>query len=430
MLSSKPVQAIWHGLNRKHYESKGYVYTRQRDAFICKIEDLMIAGRTTVEVECDSCNKIVEYDIKDYVKDREDYLTKIYECRECEIKRVWGNVELKCKELDYSLLSDVSIYKTHKTKIIFICNKHKEYGEKSVTVNDILCKGTGCKQCSNKKKSDNSYRVPFIEIEALFKEKGYILLATSCDNTKEQLDYICPKHDNEVQKICYDKLKIHGCKYCGFEIISIKQKLDFSKVKLLFKEKDLVLLDNEYNYINNMTLLKYICKKHWQSGVQNITYASLKVSDFGCNYCAIGYRSELLSKGGITPLQNYLRDKIDQWKKDSMKSCGYKCVISYGRFDTVHHLYGFNMILLESLSILDLPIYKIIADYSVEELSNIEKTFIELHYKYGFGVCLSKEIHNLFHHFYSKGDNTPEQFEEYKKRYDLGEFIDILKEVS
>jgi hypothetical protein len=131
-------------------------------------------------------------------------------------------------------------------------------------------------------------------------------------------------------------------------------------------------------------------------------------------------------KGGRTPLYDHLRKTIDPWKRDSMERCNYKCVITGGEFDIVHHLYPFNKILQETIDALNLIIHKNIGDYTEEELKIIENTCLELHYKYGFGVCLREDIHILFHRLYEKGNNTPEQFEEFKQRYWNGEFKEVI----
>lgn len=66
-------------------------------------------------------------------------------------------------------------------------------------------------------------------------------------------------------------------------------------------------------------------------------------------------------------------------------------------------------------------------DYSDEELKDILITFREKQSKYPLGVCLSKEIHMLFHHNYGYGYNTPEQWEDFVSNYKNGKYIDNLK---
>jgi hypothetical protein len=102
-----------------------------------------------------------------------------------------------------------------------------------------------------------------------------------------------------------------------------------------------------------------------------------------------------------------------------MKANNYKCILTGKRFDIIHHLYGFDKIIQETFNIVNLPIYDEINMYSVEQLDTFSKVCNELHYKYGLGVCLTKEMHDKFHLEYGYGNNTPEQFEEFKQRYYL-----------
>lgn len=120
-------------------------------------------------------------------------------------------------------------------------------------------------------------------------------------------------------------------------------------------------------------------------------------------------------KGGISQLSTYLRDKIRQWKNDSMINSNFKCVISGKRFDQIHHLIGFDSILRETLELTDLPLYSKVNEYTEEELNVLKETCIELHQRYPLGVCLTKENHSDFHNAYGYGNNTPEQFYEFYK---------------
>lgn len=61
MLITKEVEIAWNAGNKKWYESKGYAYTKMKDKFIVKVEDLNPTGNTYIEVLCDYCNKEVVF---------------------------------------------------------------------------------------------------------------------------------------------------------------------------------------------------------------------------------------------------------------------------------------------------------------------------------------------------------------------------------
>ena len=117
------------------------------------------------------------------------------------------------------------------------------------------------------------------------------------------------------------------------------------------------------------------------------------------------YRYENLSK--------YIRNNNSEWKLMSMKNCNFACVISSERFDEIHHLYGSNLILNETLFLLKLPPYKDINKYTEIELKNILDTYKKIQAKHPHGACLTKGWHKSFHDKYGYGNNTPEQFEEF-----------------
>jgi hypothetical protein len=192
-----------------------------------------------------------------------------------------------------------------------------------------------------------------------------------------------------------------------------------------FKEKGLILLPQKY--INCSTQMKYICPKH-PDEIQTKSLNTLIFRNLGCYYCGIESRSGESSsswKGGISPLNTYLRESITEWKKQSMENCDYKCVITGEKFDDIHHLYSFNKIVKEALNNCNLPIHKNVNDYTNEEMDLLKAELNKVQNKYPLGVCLSRDIHDLFHHLYGRVDNTPEQFEEFRKRYNNGEFNNI-----
>lgn len=70
---------------------------------------------------------------------------------------------------------------------------------------------------------------------------------------------------------------------------------------------------------------------------------------------------------------------------------------------------------------------KDLSDYTKDELSNITKLFLEEHDKYPLGVCVCRELHDLFHRQYSKMCNTPEQWYQFVDDYKNGVYNDLLK---
>ena len=70
----------------------------------------------------------------------------------------------------------------------------------------------------------------------------------------------------------------------------------------------------------------------------------------------------------------------------------------------------------ETLEELNIKLKDTVAEYTEEELELIKDRCIEKHYERGLGVVITKEIHKEFHSIYGYGNNTPEQFEEFKNK--------------
>jgi hypothetical protein len=133
-------------------------------------------------------------------------------------------------------------------------------------------------------------------------------------------------------------------------------------------------------------------------------------------------------KGGITNLYQELRSDSKEWQEKSMEFCNYRCVITNGWLDNVHHLIPFRDIVNETFQILDIDVRRKVLDYSREEWLSISEKLKELHNKYGYGVALCKPIHKLFHDNYGYTNNTSYQFLDFVYRLDIGEFDDWLIE--
>lgn len=214
--------------------------------------------------------------------------------------------------------------------------------------------------------------------------------------------------------------------------ISNGEKKDFDLIKKEFIENGYTLITTQKEYKNNQTDLLYICPFH-PDCIQKIAYGNfqrtvIRKRSRVCKFCAIRSGKDCsFWKGGVTKLHKYLRKHLDEWKMESLKLYNYKCAITSATKNLqIHHLYGFNKILEETLKKFNLDIDASIGDLPDSQLEIIKNSFIELHNRYGLGIPLSKDIHHLFHKIYDYGDNTPEQFEEFKLRYRMGEFNEII----
>lgn len=127
-------------------------------------------------------------------------------------------------------------------------------------------------------------------------------------------------------------------------------------------------------------------------------------------------------EGGITNLYQFLRENIVEWKSNSMEICKYRCVITGGNFDNIHHLVPFKDIVYEAMESLNLEVRQNVDDYSKDTRELLINKIQRLHIKYGYGVCLSKEIHKLFHDTYNYTNFTKDNFIEFIDRYFKGEF--------
>lgn len=221
----------------------------------------------------------------------------------------------------------------------------------------------------------------------------------------------CKIHHNIFYTKARYLLKGNGCKICSE--YSVAYTLETFKEKIKNMYEHIKIIDTEYNGTKNS--IKCHCDKH------NMEFSPLADSLLngihGCPECtkeATTKENHYCWKGGISETRKYLRGKMHDWKKQSMIACNYKCDITGKRFDDIHHLYGFDQILQEVLENTKIELKETISEYSDSELNDLETECIKLHEKYGLGVCLCRESHEEFHKIYGYGNNTPEQYYEFK----------------
>jgi hypothetical protein len=207
-----------------------------------------------------------------------------------------------------------------------------------------------------------------------------------------------------------------GCPKCNG---GVKYSNKDIQDKLNELHMNIKVLSSEIKIQNNRTKTFVKCK----CNIHNYSFESRMSNLFegknGCIHCQKEMRARENNpnwKGGITPIHNYLRNKIYQWKQDTFIKYDYKCAITGSQENLIiHHLNGFDKILQETMKELNLPLHMEISEYTDIELKSIENKCLELHYKYGLGVCLCEEEHKKFHSIFGYGNNTYMQYIKFKE---------------
>ena len=127
-------------------------------------------------------------------------------------------------------------------------------------------------------------------------------------------------------------------------------------------------------------------------------------------------------KGGILDTYVELRSDTKDWFNESMEFCGYKCVITNGEFDNVHHTTAFRDIVDQVFELTEIEVRPKVCDYEEDEFKELRSTLKDLHSVYGYGACINKDVHKLFHDNYGYTNFSPFDFLDFIYRIDIGEF--------
>lgn len=129
---------------------------------------------------------------------------------------------------------------------------------------------------------------------------------------------------------------------------------------------------------------------------------------------------------GYEGLSKFLRGHLQSWKIKSMENCNYQCILTGSKNFEIHHMYGFSNILNETIEEYGIEL-KEYSEYTIEELEDILKKFLEVHNRYPLGVCVRRDIHTLYHSVYSKCVNNEEQWNQFVKEFKDGVYNNRLK---
>ena len=228
-----------------------------------------------------------------------------------------------------------------------------------------------------------------------------------------------------IQKIYLDKIRARTIKgYCPDCAIQLKndkrREKESNKIIDKIENAGFTFVSFPNEYFGNQSVVEYTCSLgHLNSKV--ISSFSRKPSCTTCYYINRIGESVGTWKGGRSPLRNYLLRQVPEWKIASAQVYDFRCAITGGEFEELHHLVSFSNILDEATNGVGVPL-KPISEYSEEELNMFVENIRLLHWKYGFGIPLTKKVHRYFHKLYgTDGQTTPEDFYDYWDKLSSGE---------
>jgi len=97
VLVSKTVMMKWHTTNKDWYEDRKYIYTKYKDEFEVRVEDLPDGSNIKVDIKCDECGEIVKNIIwNNYIVRIKRNMGKYY-CRKCTQSLISGEKQTKTK---------------------------------------------------------------------------------------------------------------------------------------------------------------------------------------------------------------------------------------------------------------------------------------------------------------------------------------------
>jgi hypothetical protein len=270
-----------------------------------------------------------------------------------------------------------------------------------------------------------------VEARKRFREKGFELISTEWNGIEtikngkrviKKYDLRCLACGYESLTVVYDILRgLRSCPVCNGAKGSLETFTQWTK-----ENRPEYEISQNQTYEGNRSTVKILCLRH--NKIFDIFPGNFKRGANSCPECTYEQNAEntrnlrkqfdTIGKNnpkfnGLSPLRNYLRTQLEDWKRLSMKEHDYKCVVTGEPFDVIHHAYGFNEIVIDTIELTGLPIHETVEVYSQEELELIRSTFLKLHDFYGPGFPLSTDIHDEFHSMYRYGGNTNEQFVEF-----------------
>ena len=180
----------------------------------CSDECFRKSKNTQVDYNCEYCGKPIKVQKGKYEKSIKEnkHLYCSRKCADDAQKPKWEDIIQLFNDRGYILLS--TEYINAKTKLEYVCPKHKEYGSQYITYNNLK-QGFGCKHCGTEKVAD-SRRLSFEQVKEVFAKHDMILLDQEYKNSNTPMKYICKHHEEfGVQYMALSNAYKQHCPYCN-----------------------------------------------------------------------------------------------------------------------------------------------------------------------------------------------------------------------
>lgn len=318
---------------------------------------------------------------------------------------------------------DYSAMKNPATFLCLICNEKWQVKHAI----DIVSGNRHCPNCWKNRRSETN-RMPIETVVKIIEENGCQYIDGDYLGSKSSLliKFSCG-HSDWVTFDVFKNSVTFLCRKCQKRRIGDKFKDSEDEIRRFLDSINLTLLGFPDGYLNGRSIVTYRCNN--SGHVCSVQYNTIKRKK-KCSECAFKEQYENrkgknhpLWNGGTSSISPLIKGRMIEWKKESIKNSKYKCVLTGDKFQAVHHLYSFNMILEEVLENLNIKNKNYVYEYTEQEINEIIEESKKVHKKYLLGVCLRKDVHILFHQIYGSKNNTPEQFYEFVDRIESGEII-------
>lgn len=414
ILLTKTLDIKWNNRYKKYYIELGYNFTKQGEIGTIDIEHLPETSTYKVKCSCDKCGKIFNTQYRYYSK---SFKTngKIL-CEKCQSKNNLNglckkenikNVRNKFREKGLIPIFKDEEYINKRSYLSFICKNHPNIIQRKTYMN-LLENKICCSMCHNGKVTNSECVNSQIASQWVENKNENFKIINIDDYVNEYTNLLLKCNvcgdiiENNINTLRNKKLL---CKNCECIEKQSESKYMIDKIRNFVKSYNDNIFIPYQDYKNNIVDLKCICLKH--NEVFYKPWSKLQNGHVqGCNKCLSESKRGENSPTWNPNLTDNEREKSRTnknnshviWRNKIFERDKYTCQLSRveGFSLVAHHLNGYHW-----------------CKKGRFDINN--------------GITISREIHKLFHKLYGFKNNTKEQFIEFTKRYNIGEFDKILK---